>query len=92
MHILPETARSFVSDAYCKARHFLGQADDLLLKGAAVYKVATPLVAAGMDAFAGDETKAVAKTTKKAIDRGLVTYAKARKAGKAAGRVADLVM
>ena len=89
---LPETARSFVSDTYCKARHFLGQADDAMLKAAALYKVATPLVAAGMDAFAGDRAKAAARTTKKVLDRGLVTYAKGRKAAKAAGRVADMVM
>ena len=62
---IPEHARSFASDAYSKARHFLGQADDAILKGAAVYKLTAPLVAAGMDAYAGNETKAVAKTTKK---------------------------
>ena len=64
MHLrdIPECARTFVSDAYATARHYAGKADDMILKGANIYAAASPLVAAGMDAYgASDSTKMMAK-------------------------------
>ena len=94
MHIRegPEAVRNFFSNVYHTVRHYAGRADDAMLASAAVYKAATPLVAAGMDAYASPETKRQAMGAKKAIDRGLVRYAKARKVGRAAGRIGDVVM
>ncbi len=72
-----------VSDAYSKARHFLGQADEPIMPGAAVHKVAAPLVAAGMDAYAGDEAKAVAKTRKSNRPRlGKIRYGEKGREGR----------
>ena len=95
MHVrdLPEAARSFVSDAYCKARHWVGKADEAIVHAAGIYSVATPLVAAAMDAAgAAPETKVAAKTAKKVIDKSLVNYAKARRIGKAGAKIADIAL
>ncbi len=81
-----------MSNAYSRARHWAGKADDYIRRGAAMYQAATPIVAAAMEAYAGEGTKMAAATTKKVLDHGLVNYAKAPKVGKATAKIADTVL
>ncbi len=83
-------ARSFLSNAYCRARHWAGQADDMLATGAAAYRVVTPLVAAAVDAAgASDSTKLALGAVKQGLDRGVATYERGRGMAKLAGYAAE---
>ena len=44
-----------MTNAYCKVRHYAGKADELMQKGAVVYQMATPLVAAAVLSSDGRE-------------------------------------
>ena len=93
MRPLEERARSFLSDAYCKVRHYAGKADDLLAVGAAGYRVAAPFVAAAVDASgASDTTKLALGAVKQGIDRGLQSYERGRGLAELAGHAAESVL
>ena len=80
--------RSFLSDTYSKARHYLGRFDDFAGGAKAVYRSSTPLVAIGMDLYgASDETKMKAFAVKPALDVTGKGYNKIRKTTRAVDRV-----
>ena len=49
---LSECARTYLTDAYAKVRHYAGKADEIKQKAAVGYQMATPLAAAAADATA----------------------------------------
>ena len=61
--------RSYLSDTYSKARHYLARGDKYARIGQALYRTSTPMLAYGMDAYgASDEAKMKAHMVKQALD------------------------
>ena len=67
---LPECARTYLTDAYAKARHYGGKFDEMMQKAAVGYQAAVPLVAAAADAYGTPLTEAGAKCYEKDFGSG----------------------
>ena len=81
--------RSYLSDTYSKARHYLALGDKFARIGQVLYRAGTPMLAYGMDAYgATDETKMKAYMVKQALDATGKGYNKLRRTARAIDTVA----
>ena len=82
--------RSYLSDTYSKARHYLTRLDAYAGVGKALYRTGTPMLAYGMDAYgASDEAKIKAYMVKQGLDAAGEGYNKLRRTTRAIDRAVD---
>ena len=85
--------RTYLSDTYSKARHYLSSFDTYAGLGKAVYRTGAPMLAYGLDSYgASDETKMKAYLVKNALDSAGKQYNRLRKTARAIDRVANHVI
>ena len=83
--------RSYLSDTYSKARHYLTRFDTYAGVGKALYRTGTPMLAYGMDAYgASDEAKMKAYMVKQALDATGKGYNRLRRTARAIDSVAGI--
>ena len=78
--------RSYLSDTYSKARHYLTRFDTYAGVGKALYRTGTPLLAYG----ASDEAKMKAHIVKQALDATGKGYNRLRRTARAIDSVAGI--
>ena len=85
--------RSYLSDTYSKARHYLSSFDTYAGLGKAVYRTGAPLLAYGLDSYGvSDETKTKAYIVKQALDSTGKQCNRLRKTARVIDQVANHVI